>query len=192
VKDKNLPSPWDLQTDELHSDCRIFEVRKQRLKRRSDGVEGDFFVLNTNDWVNVLAITPQNELILVRQFRYGTQDYSLEPPGGVVEKGEDPLIAGIRELQEETGYVGENPELLGVVRPNAAILSNRCHIMLVRNAKKTAELNFDQHEELITELYPLTELKDLVKKGEISHSIGLNAILMLLLEMDDTEKFGGC
>jgi len=192
VKDKNLPSPWDLQIDELHSDCRIFEVRKQRLKRRSDGVEGDFFVLNTNDWVNVLAITPQNELILVRQFRYGTHDYSLEPPGGVVEKGEDPLIAGIRELQEETGYVGENPELLGVVRPNAAILSNRCHIMLVRNAKKTAELNFDQHEELITELYPLNELKDLVKKGEISHSIGLNAILMLLLEMDDTEKFAVC
>ena len=64
--------------------------------------------------------------------------------------------------------------------------------MLVRNAKKTAELNFDQHEELITELYPLTELKDLVKKGEISHSIGLNAILMLLLEMDDTEKFAVC
>jgi ADP-ribose pyrophosphatase len=192
VKNKNLPSPWDLQADELHSDCRIFEVRKQRLKRRSDGVEGDFFVLNTNDWVNVLAITPQNELILVRQFRYGTQDYSLEPPGGVVEKDEDPLIAGIRELQEETGYVGENPELLGVVRPNAAILSNRCHVMLVRNAKKTAELNFDQHEELITELYPLNELKDLVKKGEISHSIGLNAILMLLLEMDDTEKFAVC
>lgn len=192
MKNKNLPSPWDLQADELHSDCRIFEVRKQRLKRRSDGVEGDFFVLNTNDWVNVLAITPQNELILVRQFRYGTQDYSLEPPGGVVEKDEDPLIAGIRELQEETGYVGENPELLGVVRPNAAILSNRCHVMLVRNAKKTAELNFDQHEELITELYPLNELKDLVKKGEISHSIGLNAILMLLLEMDDTEKFAVC
>ena len=136
--------------------------------------------------------TSNQEIILVRQFRYGTQDYSLEPPGGVVEEGEDPLIAGIRELQEETGYVGENPELLGVVRPNAAILSNRCHIMLVRNAKKTAELNFDQHEELITELYPLTELKDLVKKGEICHSIGLNAILMLLLEMDDTEKFGGC
>jgi 8-oxo-dGTP pyrophosphatase MutT (NUDIX family) len=137
-----------------------------------------------------LAITPENELILVRQFRYGSQDYSLEPPGGVVEKGEDPLIAGIRELQEETGYVGENPKLLGVVRPNAAILSNRCHVMLVSNAKKTAELNFDQHEELITELYPLTELIDLVKKGEITHSIGLNAILMLLLEMDDTENLG--
>ena len=88
-------------------------------------MEGDFYVLDTNDWVNVIALTPDHEIVLVRQFRYGSKEQSLEPPGGVVERGEDPLVAGLRELQEETGYVGELPELLGVVRPNAAILSNR-------------------------------------------------------------------
>ena len=178
------PSPWDMQENNLHADCRIFEVRKQRLKRRSDGLEGDFFVLDTNDWVNVLALTPDDKIILVRQFRYGSKEQSLEPPGGVVERGEDPVIAGLRELQEETGYVGEEPKLLGVVRPNAAILSNRCHVILVRNAQKTAELNFDQHEELVTELYPVKELKEMVRRGEITHSIGLNSIMMLLLELD--------
>ena len=178
------PSPWDLQENELHADCRIFEVRKQKLRRRSDGVEGDFYVLNTNDWVNVLALTPQEEIVLVRQFRYGSKEQSLEPPGGVVEKGEDPLFAGQRELQEETGYIGDTPQLLGVVRPNAAILSNRCHVILVRNAQKRAQLNFDQHEELVTELYPVKHLKEMVRKGEITHSIGLNSILMLLLELD--------
>ena len=161
-----------------------FEVRKQRLKRRSDGVEGEFFVLNTNDWVNVLALTPDEKIVLVRQFRYGSKEQSLEPPGGVVERGEDPVVAGLRELQEETGYVGDSPELLGVVRPNAAILSNRCHVILVRNAKQTAELNFDQHEELVTELYPVSDLKGMVRKGEITHSIGLNSVLMLLLKLD--------
>ena len=178
------PSPWDMQENNLHADCRIFEVRKQRLKRRSDGLEGEFFVLDTNDWVNVLALTPDDKIILVRQFRYGSKEQSLEPPGGVVERGEDPLVAGLRELQEETGYVGEEPKLLGVVRPNAAILSNRCHVILVRNAQKTAELNFDQHEELVTELYPVRELKEMVRRGEITHSIGLNSIMMLLLELD--------
>jgi ADP-ribose pyrophosphatase len=177
------PSPWDIQENTLHADCRIFEVRKQRLKRRSDGLEGDFFVLDTNDWVNVLALTPDDKIILVRQFRYGSKEQSLEPPGGVVERGEDPLVAGLRELQEETGYVGEEPKLLGVVRPNAAILSNRCHVILVRNAQKTAELNFDQHEELVTELYPVRVLKEMVRRGEITHSIGLNSIMMLLLEL---------
>ena len=178
------PSPWDMQENNLHADCRIFEVRKQRLKRRSDGLEGDFFVLDTNDWVNVLALTPDDEIILVRQFRYGSKEQSLEPPGGVVERGEDPVVAGLRELQEETGYVGEEPKLLGVVRPNAAILSNRCHVILVLNAQKTAALNFDQHEELVTELYPVKELKEMVRRGEITHSIGLNSIMMLLLELD--------
>ena len=178
------PSPWDMQENNLHADCRIFEVRKQRLKRRSDGLEGEFFVLDTNDWVNVLALTPADKIILVRQFRYGSKEQSLEPPGGVVERGEDPVVAGLRELQEETGYVGEEPKLLGVVRPNAAILSNRCYVILVRNAQKTAELNFDQHEELVTELYPVRELKEMVRRGEITHSIGLNSIMMLLLELD--------
>jgi len=184
MTENKLASPWDLQNDDLHADCRIFEVRKRRFKRRSDGIEGDFFVLDTNDWVNVLAITPDEQVVLVRQFRYGSQEHSLEPPGGVVEKGEDPIIAGLRELEEETGFVGEQPQLLGVVRPNAAILSNHCHVVMVRNARKIAELNFDQHEELVTELYPLSELKYLVKSGEITHSIGLNSILLLLLESE--------
>ena len=184
MSNPKLPSPWDMQENNLHADCRIFEVRKQRLKRRSDGLEGEFFVLDTNDWVNVLALTPDDKIILVRQFRYGSKEQSLEPPGGVVERGEDPVVAGLRELQEETGYVGEEPKLLGVVRPNAAILSNRCHVILVRNAQKTAELNFDQHEELVTELYPVRELKEMVRRGEITHSIGLNSIMMLLLELD--------
>ena len=102
----SLPSPWELEDENLHADCRIFEVYKRRFRRKSDGIKGDFFVLDTNDWVNVLAITPNRELVLVRQFRYGSQEYSLEPPGGVIEKGEDPVLAGMRELSEETAMLG--------------------------------------------------------------------------------------
>ncbi len=180
---KKLPSKWDLQEDHLHSDCRIFEVHKAIFKRKSDGVVGDFFVLDTNDWVNVLAITPKSEIVLVRQFRYGTEEFSLEPPGGVIEQGEDPIIAGLRELEEETGYMGTNAKLIGTARPNAAILSNKCHFVLVENVKKTAELAFDEHEELVTELHKVQDLKAMVENGEITHSIGLSAIFRLLLHL---------
>ena len=177
------PSHWDLKENHLHADCRIFEVYKQRFRRKSDGVEGDFFVLDTNSWVNVLAITPERELVLVKQFRYGTREFSREPPGGVIEKNENPIDAGLRELKEETGFVGENPSLIGSARPNAAILSNQCHFVLVEEVKKTAKLAFDQHEELVTELHPIENLKRMVKEERITHSIGLNAIFRLLLHL---------
>ena len=107
-----FPSRWKVMRDDLHSDCKIFEVHKRKMIRDSDQKEGDFFVIETNDWVNVLAVTCDQEIILVRQFRYGTEEYSLEPPGGVIEKGEDPILAGQRELLEETGYAGKNPKII--------------------------------------------------------------------------------
>ena len=85
------------------------------MLRDSDQKQGEFFVIETNDWVNVLPITEDNEIILVRQFRYGTKKFSLEPPGGVVENGEDPILAGQRELLEETDIVGKNPKIIGTV-----------------------------------------------------------------------------
>ena len=145
--------------------------------------KGDFYVIETNDWVNVLAMTPKQEIILVRQFRYGTEEYSLEPPGGVIEKGEDPVVAGQRELLEETGYTGRNPKLIGDVFPNAAIMSNRCHFLFLTDVEKTAKVSFDPHEELETVKVSIDQLKDLVKSGEISHSIGVNAVFHLMMEI---------
>ena len=104
----NEPSEWELLEDRLHAACRIFDVRRQLFRHPGDGREGNFFVLRTNDWVNVLALTCEEELVMVRQFRYGSRKLSLETPGGVAEKGEDPLEAGLRELREETGYSGKN------------------------------------------------------------------------------------
>ena len=174
-------STWSRLHDESHADCRIFKVRKSRFHRQSDQKEGDFFVLDTNDWVNVLALTKCEELVMVRQFRFGTEAFSLEPPGGVIEKGESPVLAGERELEEETGFTGKNSEIIGSVCPNSAIMSNRCHFLLVEEAEKTTPTAFDPNEELETVLVPLDELKNLAKNGKINHSIALNGIFHLLL-----------
>jgi len=180
-----LPSKWKVIDDHMHADCRIFEVHKRKMLRESDQTEGDFYVIDTNDWVNVLAVTSNKEIILVRQFRYGTEQYSLEPPGGVVEKGEDPILAGQRELLEETGYSGKNPKIIGNVFPNAAIMSNQCHFLMISDAEKTNDVSFDPHEELQTSKVPISDLIELIKTRQISHSIGVNAIFHLLIEMGD-------
>ena len=106
----------------------------------------------------------------------------------VIEKGEDPIVAGLRELEEETGYIGKNPRLIGTARPNAAILSNRCFFVFVEDVVKTKDLNFDLHEELVTELHHTNKLKELVQRGEITHSIGVNAIFHLFLELQSTDS----
>ena len=177
-----IPKKWELIEDRLHAKCRIFEVRSQHFRHPIDGREGDFYVLNTSDWVNVLAITPAEEIVMVRQFRYGSRELSLETPGGVIEKGEDPVIAGLRELLEETGFAGKSARLISECRPNSAILSNRCHIVLAENVEKVAEVDFDPNEEIETVLIPIAKISDLVRSGEISHSLALNAIFNLFLE----------
>ena len=180
---KKFPSKWKVVQDNIHANCRIFDVHRQKMLRDSDQKQGEFFVIETNDWVNVLPITEDNEIILVRQFRYGTKKFSLEPPGGVVENGEDPILAGQRELLEETGYSGKNPKIIGTVFPNAAIMANRCYFLLITDVKMTSEVSFDPHEELQTEKIEINRLKELVHSGEISHSIGVNAIFHLLIEL---------
>ena len=95
------------------------------------GTEKEFIVAHAPDWVNVVAVTPEGKIVLVRQFRFGSNALSLEVPGGVMEEGEDPIAAGVRELSEETGYGGGKARLLGSVHPNPAIQDNRCHFVLV-------------------------------------------------------------
>lgn len=180
----NFPSKWNVVQDEMLADCRIFQVHKRKMVRESDDKEGEFYVVDSNDWVNVLAITSDQKIVLVRQFRYGNEQYSLEPPGGVIEKGEDPVEAGLRELIEETGYSGKDPKLIGCVFPNSAIMSNRCHFVILHDVEKLNSVSFDPHEELETVLVPVSELSELIRSGEISHSIALNAILHLRMELD--------
>jgi ADP-ribose pyrophosphatase len=104
---------------------RIFSVESVDFQHPRRAKPQDFFVINAPEWVNVVALTPDHRLVLVRQFRYGSNEFSLEIPGGIIDEGEDPVAAGVRELREETGYVGRAARLLGSVHPNPAMQNNR-------------------------------------------------------------------
>ncbi len=166
------------------ADCRIFEILSKRFRHPKRKTEGEFYVVHTRDWVNIIPITPNYEMILVNQYRFGIKNTSWEIPGGVMDPGEDPVTAGLRELREETGYTSNKARLLGSVRPNPAIQDNTCHIVLAEQAKLTESLEWDEHEEIVTKAVPIQEVYQMVADGEIFHSLVLNALLLFYPEWE--------
>jgi 8-oxo-dGTP pyrophosphatase MutT (NUDIX family) len=147
----------------------LLRFRKERFQSRTSGKVHDYYVMHLADGVHVIAIDPDNQVVMVRQFRAGSQRDSLETPGGLMEPGEDPASAGARELLEETGYAGDPPELLGTIYPIPALLSMQISTIVIRNARKVAEPQWDPSEELVIELVPAGDVFRLIQNGSIEH-----------------------
>jgi len=128
------------------------------------------------EWVNVVAVTPKEEIVLIRQFRHGTRAVTLEIPGGMVDPGETPLEAARRELLEETGYGTENRRLLGTVHPNPAIQDNSCYTYLATGAVKISEQQTEGTEDIEVFTAPVSETDKMVLEGNITHSLVIAAL----------------
>lgn len=136
----------------------------------------DMYVFDVPDWCNVLAETPEGELVMIWQHRFGTDQLSLEIPGGVVDQGEEPLASARRELREETGYDGDSIELVSVVEPNPALQNNRCWTYLVRNARLAGETQFDEIEDLEVVLVPREHITKIIDDGTVTHALVVVAL----------------
>jgi ADP-ribose pyrophosphatase len=158
----------------------LFRLRSERFRSRSSGKTHDYFVAHLADGVHAVAVTPERQVVMVRQFRGGSRCDSLETPGGLFEAGEDPGTAGARELLEETGYAGDAPEVLGALWPNPALLSMRITTIIVRNARRIAEPHPDPNEELAVELVPIDQVPTLIKTGRIDHAVCVAGLLWWL------------
>jgi ADP-ribose pyrophosphatase len=164
--------PWLKLGSRPVGDFRIFTLRSDLKKSPRTGETHDFYVIDTVDWVNLIAITPRQELVMIEQYRHGTDTVELEIPGGMMDAGEaSPVATGLRELREETGYEGEAAEIIGRVFPNPAIMSNTCYTVLVKNCELRHPVEFDLTEDLATRLVPVAELSRLVYDGRIRHSL---------------------
>ena len=146
------------------------------------GVGRPFSLLECGDWVNVIALTLTREVVLLRQYRAGTDQVCLEIPGGMIDPGEEPLIAAQRELAEETGYQAASWRALGEVRPNPAIQNNRLYTFLAEGATRAAAPTPDGGEVLAVETQPLTRCWEMLRSGAIDHALVLVAFGHLAFE----------
>jgi len=169
--------PWPKIGSKPLGDYRIFSVRSDEKVSPRTGQTHDFFVIESVDWVNVLAVTPQQELVMVEQYRHGSNTIELEIPGGVMDRTDrSPLETGLRELREETGYEGENARLIADVFSNPAIMSNTTHTVLIENCHLRHPIEMDSGEDLVTRLVPIAEVPALVATGKIKHPLVVVAL----------------
>lgn len=163
---------WERLASEIVYTCRVFSLRKDRNRSPRDGRMHDFYVLESPDWVNIIPVTSDQQVVMIRQYRHGIDQITLEIPGGTIDLHDpSPLHAARREMQEETGFDSEDIVPLGLVHPNPAIQGNRCHTFLARGAVKRFDPHFDTTEEAEVTLVPLSDIPALIRQGAISHAL---------------------
>jgi 8-oxo-dGTP pyrophosphatase MutT (NUDIX family) len=143
-----------------------------------------YYVLEMPSWTNMVIITKEEKIVLVRQYRHAKGSTTLELPGGVLEVGESPQDSAIREMQEETGYVSTEIEFLYQVSPNPALHNNTAYFFLARNAEPLAITNYDAFEDIVIETYTQAELKQLLVEGKLQHGVQIGAIYQAMIRLN--------
>ena len=189
TKEKNK---WICETEETLVDTPIMELTCQHCKSSEDGRKHKFYCLKSNHWCNIIPVTETGHVVLVKQFRVGIGNFTLEIPGGVMDPADSDMKAGaVRELTEETGYTplpNARYISLGWSFANPAIQNNRCHSFVIGPVRKSKKQNLDQGEMIETMEVRIEEIPDLIKNGQISHALILNAFFHLLIQSENGLK----
>lgn len=175
-----MPKPWEIVASRQVGSFRVFELREDFARSPRTGQVHGFYVLQSPDWVGVFPLTQAGEVVMVRQYRHGTKEVTLEIPGGLVDAGDTPEQAARRELEEETGYTCQELLFLGTLSPQPALFANRYHAYLAKGASPLGRQCLDQAEDIEVVLVPLAEVPQLIAGGAIVHSLVVCAFYLFL------------
>jgi 8-oxo-dGTP pyrophosphatase MutT (NUDIX family) len=184
LKEDSMIKPWPCLRSRPEGSFRVFSLRTDTVISPRTGIEHDFHIIESREWVNIIPLTFNHRVVMVRQYRHGSRTVTLEIPGGLVDSEDTPEEAAARELLEETGYQAEQWTEIGVVNPNPAIFNNRCYTFLAQNIRKVSDLIPDQTEDIEVELVPLKDIRELIRTGKIDHAIVIAAFSMYFLRTD--------
>jgi len=184
----DAPPAWTELEREHLQDCAVFSVGRSWSRSPHTGRLHPFYRIDSRDWVNIVPVTADGRIVMVRQFRHGSGRHTLEIPGGLVDPGETPAEAAMRELLEETGFGAEAVEPIGALNPNPALFGNCCHTFLATDVARVGEVRNEGVEETVVELVPRAELAALARSGEIDHALVVAALYWFEQSQPSGEK----
>ncbi len=167
---------WEKLASEAGPELPLFRVRFDRMRHPTSAAEFQRMVLETTDWVNIVAITSDGLIVMVEQYRFGVGELTIEPAAGMIDPGEDSLDAAKRELAEETGFGKGNWRYLGSVQANPAIHDNLCHHWLVEGVEAMQAPAPDEGEAIRVHLMTLDDIREAIAVGKLKHPLGLSAL----------------
>jgi 8-oxo-dGTP pyrophosphatase MutT (NUDIX family) len=168
--------PWVLEHEETVLEGRYLRILRQRVTTGRGVTIPDYHIIDSPSWAAAVCLTPKQELVLVRQYRHGHEGASLELPAGIIEPGEAPLAAAVRELYEETGYEAETAEPLWSIRPEPARHRQWAHMAFVRSSANPRDAEPEETEDVTVELWPAAQLDAIV--AQMVHAVHVGALLL--------------